>query len=223
METRAHHRAPAPSHRQGRALPGRVVSAWRRLDPDQRLAGLAAGGLFVSMFLPWYQATGFSFDPKHGQQQLSNNLSAFQVFTFIEAAVLLVAVGTLLLLFARGEQRAFHLPFGDGPVIMAGGIWVALLIFIRQLDKPSGQHSNQIATTIGVQWGIFVAFVIGLLLAYAGFRIRRDRVPEPARRPRPPQPPDETTETAVMRRRGGESLGGQLSFDEDSGQSSNTA
>ena len=38
---------------------GRVRAAWRELFSEQRLAGIAALGLIGSMFLPWYQQTGF--------------------------------------------------------------------------------------------------------------------------------------------------------------------
>src|SRR4029077_10856724 len=107
----------------------------------------------------------------------------------------------LALLYARGSRRAFHLPGGDGAVIIAAGLWVMFLVFYRQLDKPNGRHEGPINTSIGVEWGIFVAFLLGALLAYAGFRIRQAHTPEPVAddaappapgtppRPRPPPPP----------------------------------
>jgi hypothetical protein len=147
----------------------RVALAWRELAPDQRLAGVAAAGLFATMFLPWYQRTALV------PQKPSGNLSAFQVFSFVEAAVLLVAAGVLYLLFARGEGRAFHLPGGDGTVILAAGIWVCLLVFFRQLDKPDGGPG----VIVGVQWGIFVTFIAGLALAAAGQRVRAAHHVEP--------------------------------------------
>jgi hypothetical protein len=85
----------------------------------------------------------------------------------------------LVLLFARGERRAFHLPGGDGTVIMAAGLWVMFLIFFRQLDKPDIEQSGAVVGTVGVAWGIFVAFLLGALLAYAGWRIRAAHVAEP--------------------------------------------
>ena len=38
-------------------MPGRVARAWRGLPPERRLAAGAALGLFVTLFLPWYQET----------------------------------------------------------------------------------------------------------------------------------------------------------------------
>ena len=92
----------------------------------------------------------------------------------------------LVLLWARAERKAFHLPGGDGTVIMGAGLWVMFLIFYRQLDKPNGRHEGLIQTSIGVHWGIFIAFLLGALLAYAGYRIRASHVPEPVVDDAPP-------------------------------------
>jgi hypothetical protein len=156
----------------------RLGRAWGALHPDQRLAGVAALALLLSMFLPWYQETGNAIVDGR-LAAISADKSAFQVYSFVEAAIFLVAIGVLGLLFARGERRAFHLPGGDGLVVMAGGLWVMFLIFYRQIDKPSGRSEGPINTAIGVQWGIFVAFLLGALLAYAGWRIRAARVAAP--------------------------------------------
>ena len=156
----------------------RVRAAWRELFSEQRLAGIAALGLIGSMFLPWYQQTGFLVQ-RQGTQKVEDSLIAFQSWGFVEASILLVALAVLLLLFLRGERRAFHLPFGDGLVIAAGGAWVMFLVFYRQIDKPDGSDAGTLKTTIGVSWGIFVAFLFGALLAYAGWRMHARRRPEP--------------------------------------------
>ena len=104
----------------------------------------------------------------------------------MEAAIFVVVVGVLVLLWARAERKAFHLPGGDGTVIMGAGLWVMFLIFYRQLDKPNGRKEGLIQTSIGVEWGIFIAFLLGALLAYAGYRIRASHVPEPVVDDAPP-------------------------------------
>lgn len=166
----------APASRRGTVA--RVRAAWRELFADQRLAALAALGLVASMFLPWYQKTGFAV-ARGGAEKVEDSLIAFESWGFVEASILLVALAVLLLLFLRGERRAFHLPFGDGIVIAAGGLWVMFLVFYRQVDKPGGDESGTLKTTVGVSWGIFVAFLLGALLAYAGWRIHAHRRPEP--------------------------------------------
>jgi hypothetical protein len=155
----------------------RLTSAWRALTPDQRLAGGAAAALFVTMFLPWYQQNAVVNAPRTAPLQ-SRNLNAFQVFSFVEAAVLLVALALLYLLFARGERRSFQLPGGDGAVVFAAGIWVALLLVLRLFDKP-GITTHGIAANVGIQWGIFFALAAAGLIALAGSRMRAARRPEP--------------------------------------------
>jgi hypothetical protein len=108
------------------------------------------------------------------------------------------------------------------------------LIFYRQLDKPNARKEGLIQTSVGVQWGIFIAFLLGALLAYAGYRIRAAHVPEPEPEPEdgaPPDPepegppsrsdaqaapPDETATVVARRRRppADDPFDGQLSFDE---------
>lgn len=171
-------RVPRPAPPAPHGFFGRLRAAWRELFGEQRLAAIAALGLIGTMFLPWYTQTGFVVAPGR-TQKVEDSLIAFQSWGFIEASILLVALAVLLLLFLRGERRAFHLPFGDGLVIAAGGAWVMFLVFYRQVDKPGGSDSGLLKTTVGVDWGIFVAFLFGALLTYAGWRIHARRRPEP--------------------------------------------
>jgi hypothetical protein len=170
--------AGRPRADRARRAAGGIGAAWRGLTPDQRLAAIAAVALLLSMLLPWYQETGFAVVRNRGVR-LDDSKNAFQVYSFVEAAVFVVSAGVLALLYARGHRKAFHLPGGDGTIIMAAGLWVMFLVFYRQLDKPNGRSDGPIKTVVGVEWGIFVAFLLGALLAYAGFRFRATHTPEP--------------------------------------------
>jgi hypothetical protein len=209
----------------------RIGRNWRALSSEQRLATIAAVALLGSMLLPWYQETGNAIVNGH-LVRIEDGKSAFGVYSFIEAAIFVVVVGVIALMWARAERKPFHLPGGDGTIVMGAGLWVMFLIFFRQLDKPNGRHEGMIQTSIGVQWGIFIAFLLGALLAYAGYRIRAAHVPEPPadaapppeRKPAPePEPParppaavEEPTEVVARRRRpaADDVFDGQLSFDE---------
>lgn len=114
-----------------------VARTWRCSSPEQRVAGIAATLLVISTFGP---------------------------FSFVEAAVVLVAVAVLALLRARSLGRRFHLPFGDGTVIAAAGAWCGFLIVIRVLDRPLGQN--------------LLALGCALLLFLAGARERAKRPPD---------------------------------------------
>jgi hypothetical protein len=153
-----------------------VIRAWRALPSERRLAAGGAFGLFVTLFLPWYQETVVVA----GKSPATASLTGWASFSFVEAAVLLVAAGVLVLLFERAEGRAFHLPGGDGWVVTAAGAWTCVLVMWRIIDKQSAHVSGPGATVSGVEWGIFIALAVAALLTYAGSRIRAAGRPEPA-------------------------------------------
>ena len=159
----------------------RVRSSYAALDRDQRFAAIAAIWLLLAMFLPWYEKN-VVIPPS--TKFASDSISAFGAVSFVEAAIFLVAAGVIVLLLARADKRAFHLPGGDGTVIFAAGLWATALIFYRVFDRPdvSGEGG-----TVGIQWGFFVAFVAAGALAFAGQRIRAAGRPEP---PLPAAEPD---------------------------------
>jgi hypothetical protein len=155
-------------------LVARLSRDWRALVPEQRVAGVAAVGLFVTMLLPWYQQNlGATVGPPHHEtlQLQSRNLNAFQVFSFIEAAVLLVALAVGYLLYARAEGHDFRLPGSDGTMVFIAGLWALALLVLRLFDKPGISGS----ATVGVQWGIFFAIAAAGALAYAGSRMRAEQ------------------------------------------------
>ncbi len=158
---------------------GRLVRVWRTLPHDRRLAAYASIGLFLALFLPWYQETVIASGTATHLQSASASITGWGAFSFVEAAVLLVAAGVLTLLFQRAEGRAFHLPGGDGWVIMAAGFWTCVLIVWRIFDKTSTSVRGPGATTSGIEWGIFVALAVAIFLTYAGSRIRAAHQLEP--------------------------------------------
>ena len=159
----------------------------RSLPPESRLTGGAAAALVVSLLLPWYQVSYF-----RGTDAVTDSRSALQVFTWVEAAILLVALAVLFLVYARAQRQAFHLPGGDGFVVSAAGAWALALIVWRLFDKPG---VDERAATVGIQWGIFFALLAAAALVAAGARVRA------AGRPEPPNPTaEEEPEWEVPRR-----------------------
>jgi hypothetical protein len=160
-----------------------------RLGPEQRLAGVAAAALLLTLFLPWYQKS-----VAVGNRILEDNESAFGVFTFVEAAIFLVALGVFGLLYARSKGKPFHLPGGDGTVIFAAGVWSGVLLLWRVFDRPDIEGRG---VTVGITWGFFFAFLAAAFLAAAGWRLRAAHVPEP---PNPAAAPEPEPRPAARRR-----------------------
>lgn len=160
------------------AIAGRLTRVWRALPTERRLAAFASIGLFVTLFLPWYQETVIARGVT-SLRSVSASLTGWGAFSFVEAAVLLVAAGVLLLLFVRAEGEAFHVPGGDGAVITLAGAWACVLIIWRMFDKEGTTGHGLYSTSSGIEWGIFVALAVAGLLTYAGTRIRLAHEPEP--------------------------------------------
>ncbi len=168
----------APHRPERTGLP-RLAAALRNLAAEQRAVLLAAGVLLLTMLLPWYSTTiTGNVGGKLGQVAGGGKL-AITVFSFVEAAVFLVAIGVTLLILARGDRRPFHLPGGDGIVVTAAGAWAMFLIFYRFVDKPSGTKTAQTATEYGLSWGIFFGLLAALALLVTGLRLRAAQLTEP--------------------------------------------
>ena len=137
-----------------------ALQDWRRLNFEQKVAAVGSLLLIVSTFGP---------------------------FSFVEAAELLTALGVLALLRQRAQGKAFHLPFGDGTVVLAAGAWAGLLIVIRLFDRPLGQNLLALACA-----GI-------LAVAGAAERAKRpaDDLPE-EEAVRPSQTPPDEAATRVV-------------------------
>jgi hypothetical protein len=177
-----------------------ALSRLRELPPELRNAGIAAAVLALSLFLPWYTQ---SFVPEGAREFVKRNVSAFGVFSFVEAAVLLVAAAVLFLIWARSEGKGFHLPGGDGAAIMLAGGWAVLLLVWRLFDKPNAPNPSE---DYGLQWGIAAALAAAVALAVTGARVRAVHRPEPPNpaaeepepRPREPRPPRRRTESTAV-------------------------
>ncbi|MEJ7718487.1 MAG: hypothetical protein WKF31_11175 [Thermoleophilaceae bacterium] len=95
-----------------RLRPGRIYRAWKVLGLEQRAAATGSVLLVASTPGP---------------------------FSFVEAAVIIVALAVIALVYGRSEGRPFHLPFGDGGWVAVAGAWCAVLILSRLLERPLGQ------------------------------------------------------------------------------------
>ena len=146
---------------------------WRRLGFEQKVAAVAAVLLILSTFGP---------------------------FSMVEAAMVLTAGAVLALLRARAEGRRFHLPLGDGTVLVLAACWFALLIVVRLLDRPLGQS--------------VLALACAAVLAAAGLRERALRPaddvapprPAPVRTPPAPEPRAEEETVALPGREADETV-----------------
>ena len=148
-----------------------------RLPKELQYAAAAAVALVLSFLLPWYQKTEVI-----GGKLSQVNVSALGAFTFVEGAILLVAVAVGFLVWQRARRKGFHLPGGDGFVISLAGGWAAALLIWRVFDRPGDEGPS---VEVGIQWGFIVALAAAAALVVAGARVRA------AHRPEPPNPAED--------------------------------
>jgi hypothetical protein len=136
------------------------------LDRDQRLAGLGALGVLVSLVMPWYGIAVLIC----GRRQVPGvSQTGWSAFSLVELALVLTAAAALALLAARMQSRRLKLPLRDGTLLGLAGIWSSLLVVERWFDRPE----DVCGTGFGLKYGIFVAFAGGVVLALGGLRHRR--------------------------------------------------
>src|SRR5260370_32170376 len=169
----------------------RLTHAWGLMEPEQRIASVASVALLLTRFFAWYGLQ--SLNRKTGAIN-SHSINAFGDVSFVEAAVFLVAAGVVLIMLARAERREFHLPGGDGTIVMIAGGWAGLLIFYRVFSRPAGN-----GYPVGIEWGFFLAFVAAGALTYAGWRMRAAERGEPPATQRPRRDPAPAREPAPER------------------------
>lgn len=143
------------------------------LSNVQLRAGAAAGALLLCMLLPWYSVS-FPRARAAGGGVARDSLTAFGAFSWVEAAVLVVAGAVGYLLYARSQRKAFHLPGGDGWAVTVAGGWTLFLLVWRLFDRPGVEQGS-----VGVSWGLFVTMAVAVALAAAGQAMRAEHRPEP--------------------------------------------
>jgi len=116
----------------------------------------------ASLFFPWYGVT------------LAGGLVKTAVGTFglTEAALLLTVGSAVLLIVACSRGYSLPRPLNEGALLVAAGVWAAVLIAYRMLDRPDFELAG--AGRVGLRYGIFIALIGAGLLAAGGLRERRE-------------------------------------------------
>ena len=139
-----------------------------RLSQGEKIAGVSAILLFISMFFAW-----FGFDtPGVGEfsnqfgievEAVSGTFSAWESFDFIDLVLLVtvaVAVATAVL---RASDMAVEFPLNSAVAIL-GGISF-LFVLYRIIDPPS---------SLDREWGVFLGLILTALVAFGGYRAMQE-------------------------------------------------
>ena len=150
-------------------LPGRLgrelARDLRGLRGPERLAVLGVAAIVVSLLLPWYDA-GVADLVKTGLGS----------FSWAEAAIVLTCVATVFLSLQVGGGYIPPRPLTEWGLFAAAGIWIALIVIYRMIDRPELTIEVPFAEferSYRLGWGIFVALAGAGVIVAASLQSRR--------------------------------------------------
>jgi hypothetical protein len=137
-----------------------------RLTQGEKIAGVAAIVLFISMFFAW-----FGFDSPAGDLRqfgvdvgdVSFSFNAWESFSFIDLILLLTVLVTLAMVFVKLSDTVVDFPLNT--VVAALGGLATLLVLYRIIDPPGGSDR---------EWGVFLGLILSALVAYGGYRAMQE-------------------------------------------------
>jgi hypothetical protein len=132
-----------------------------KLSMGEKIAGVSALVLLISMFLPWY---GVDFN----NVELAD-ASAFKAEDIIDLLMLLACVATIGLVVAKAMSAGASLPVPAGLVLVVAGGLCLLLVVYRLIDAP-GDIPAGVDASVTHKFGFFIGLVASAAFAFGGFR-----------------------------------------------------
>jgi len=150
-------------------LPGRagreLLRDLRGLRGPERIAVLGVAVIAASLVLPWYDA---------GVADLVQ--TGLGAFSWTEGAILLTCGATVFLSLKVGGGYVPPRPLTEWGLFSAAGVWIALIVVYRMLDRPELRLDLPLAELereYALGWGIFVTLGGAAVIVIAGLRSRR--------------------------------------------------
>lgn len=131
-----------------------------RLSTGEKIAGVAAVLLFISMFLAWF---GFETAGEALGIGGSFSFNAWESFDFIDLILLVTVLVTLGAVFAQASDAVIDFPLF--PVVAVLGGLSTLLVLYRIIDPPGGADR---------EFGVFLGLILSALVAYGGYRAMQE-------------------------------------------------
>ena len=148
-----------------------------KVGQGEKVAAAAGVALFIILFLPWYGAEA-SFQGRSS----STSGSAWEVFSYIDIVLFLVALLAVGLAVARAAGAVPALPVPAGVIVHVAGALAVILIIYRLIDTPGDTGSfGGVDVDITRKIGIFLGLIAAAAISVGG-RMAIDR----AERPRGP-------------------------------------
>jgi len=168
-----------------------------KLSLGDQIAAASGMALFIFMFLPWYGASVSTNITGAGGISVSDTANAWQVFSFIDILLFLIAVVAVGVPVAKATGSLPEDVPGALLVLAAGALGVVLVLY-RILDIPGPDVSSfgGVDVDFGRKIGIFLGLIATAGIAYGGWRANEESpvssTPVSAPPPPAPEPPAAT-------------------------------
>jgi hypothetical protein len=137
-----------------------------RLSRGELIAGGSGVALLVVMFLPWY-----GVDVSIGGFSTSESGSAWEVFSYIDIVLFLVAAVAIGLAVARLADVALPPDLPVATIVTGAGVLAVLLVLYRIIDVPGPDIPAIVQNNIdfGRKIGLFLGLLAAGGVAYGGY------------------------------------------------------
>jgi hypothetical protein len=153
-----------------------------RASSGELIAGVSGLLLFVFMFRPWYGGQATVSLPGGGNisASVSDNVNAWEAFSFIDWILFVAAVIAVAMAIARavGAMPADP-PVPAGLIVAIAGAVSAILILYRLIDTPGVEVSgSSVDFDISRKIGIFLSLIAAAGITFGGYTAMNKRADE---------------------------------------------
>ena len=140
-----------------------------RISFGEMVAGASAVALFIFMFVPWY-----GVEASLGGFTGSGNLSAWDVFSFIDILLFLIILLAIALVVARATDNVPDLPQPPGLIVAGAGLFAVVLILFRLIIVPDGGLDTA-GVDFSRKFGIFLGLIAAGGITFGGWTAMNER------------------------------------------------
>src|SRR3954470_2344555 len=144
-----------------------------RLSQGELIAGIAGLVLLIDLWFKWYGVKVSGGGGLLKGFSIGVSASAWQVFSFIDILLFLIALIAIGVAVMRALNRMPEMPYPPATLVAVAGAVALLLILFRIIDTPVDTHGvNGIDVTRKI--GVWIGLLSAAAITYGGWRAMQE-------------------------------------------------
>ncbi|HTB08692.1 MAG TPA: hypothetical protein VK704_02680 [Acidimicrobiales bacterium] len=135
---------------------------WKKLSTTDKVISVTAAVALISLFLPWYGASGV-----YGGASVSGFSTSYGWL----GGLLIVAAGVYLV-FLRAGSNMPKFSYGPGVIVLGLSLIGFVIVIIRWITLPKGSFDGG-AFSYGPQVGMYLCLIAGVVQSFFALRMFR--------------------------------------------------